>query len=78
LYELKKQKQVAEREKKDKQNELNEMMAKWQKAKLAGVSINKSDNLILIFVCYRKSNRKFTAMKRQRPRAWRSLTKTWI
>jgi hypothetical protein len=39
LYELKKQKQVAEREKKDKQNELNEMVAKWQKAKIAGVSI---------------------------------------
>jgi len=38
LYELKKQKQGAEKEKRDKQNELNEMVAKWQKAKLAGVS----------------------------------------
>lgn len=36
LYELKKQKQMAEREKKDKENELNQMIAKWQKAKLAG------------------------------------------
>ena len=39
LYELKKQKQIAEKEKKDKENELNQMVAKWQKAKLAGVSI---------------------------------------
>lgn len=36
MYELKKQKQGAEKEKRDKQNELNEMVAKWQKAKLAG------------------------------------------
>ena len=38
LYELKKQKQTAEKEKKDKENELNEMITKWQKAKIAGVS----------------------------------------
>ena len=38
MYELKKQKQTAEKEKKDKENELNEMITKWQKAKIAGVS----------------------------------------
>ena len=68
LYELKKQKQIAEKEKKDKENELNQMVAKWQKAKLAGVSIIQLNLLMLIFVCYRNSRRRSRAMKTEMQR----------